>query len=99
MSNWELYKGNTKLANIKEVGIDQPWFIGEFFPCPGFDKYRPIFERAEKFIKNDEFDSEESEKTFKEIDELQLSIKRIKDQKLFAEVMITLENNEIWWRI
>ena len=99
MNDWELFKGDIKLADIKQVDSDQPWFIGELSPCPEFEQFRPLFEKAQIFIKTEDFESEESESTFIEIEALQLSIKDIQNQKHYKEIMFTLENNEAWWRV
>lgn len=99
MEKWELYKDSIKIADIEQIGIDQPWFIGDFHPTKNYGSYQLLFLKAAQFIESDDFESDESNKTFEEIDALCLSIKRLSDNEIFNDVMISLKANEIWWRI
>jgi len=99
MEKWELYIGSIKIAEINQIGMDQPWFIGDFYPTDHYENYRPLFLRAARFIESEDFESEESNNTFEEIDALPLNIKRLADNKTFNQVMVSLTANEIWWRV
>lgn len=99
MSIWELYKENEKLAELRQEDLDQPWFIGELLPTPAFEKYRNLFERAQRFIEAEDFESKESEDTFIEIDNLKLLLIRMSDKREFDDVMLSVTGDEAWWRI
>ncbi|USD22781.1 hypothetical protein MJO52_06490 [Microbulbifer variabilis] len=99
MNIWELYNENEKLADLRQTDLDQPWFIGELIPTPAFDRYRNLFERAQRFIETEEFDSEESEDTFIEVDNLKLLLVRLSDKREFTGIMLSVTGNEAWWRI
>ncbi|WP_413662309.1 hypothetical protein ACG1BZ_13755 [Microbulbifer sp. CNSA002] len=99
MNIWELYKEDEKLADLTQTDLDQPWFIGVLVPTPAFDEYRNLFERAQRFIETEEFDSEESEDTFVEIDNLKLRLVRMSDKRVFKDVMLCVSGDEVWWRI
>lgn len=44
-------KDGIELAEIEATVSDFPWFVGRLTPKSDFDKYRPIFEKAEEYIK------------------------------------------------
>jgi CTP:phosphocholine cytidylyltransferase-like protein len=99
MERWELYKDKEKIADIDQIGADQPWLIGELHPTNLFNVHRDLFTKATRFIENDDFDSEESDKVFETIDELDLKIKRLSDGMVFENTMVSITGTEIWWRI
>jgi hypothetical protein len=96
---WELYIGAEKLADISMSGVDQPWFFGELSVQPPFEKYRPLFEKAYGFVKKGDFSSEESEEAAEAIDDLGLSLKDVAENKVYTDMMINIDDNEVWWRV
>jgi len=99
MKRWELYKGDEKIADINMSGVDQPWFIGELSALGSFEQYRPLFVRLNQFIKKGEFSSKDSEVAAEEIAVLGLSLKDVAENKVYSEMMINIDGDDVLWRV
>jgi hypothetical protein len=93
MKRWELYKGDEKLADIDMSGVDQPWFFGALSAHDPFERYRPVFERANRFVRKGDFSSKESEEAAEEIDVLGLSLKDVTENKIYTDMMINIDGD------
>jgi hypothetical protein len=55
MSTWILYKGETQLALIKQIGADFNVYIGEFKPYPAFYPYHHLLIKSYELLEAQDF--------------------------------------------
>lgn len=43
LRSWKLFSNSSLLANLENIGVDQPWFTCKFIPHPEFENHRDFF--------------------------------------------------------
>ena len=53
MPDYRVYRGDQLLGTLSRTGADMPWWDGTFDPAPGFDVFRPLFDRERELLNAD----------------------------------------------
>jgi hypothetical protein len=56
MADYHVYRGDQLLGTLTQTGMDMPWWEGTFSPGPGFEAFRPMFDRERELLNADRID-------------------------------------------
>ena len=52
--DYQVVRDGVLLGTLARTGSDQPWWLGDFDAAPGFESFRPVFERERELLEADD---------------------------------------------
>lgn len=88
--NFQLMQGKTLLATLTWFKTDQPWFCCRFEPTTAFAIAKPLFDEQRE--------NGGDEILFGKIDALGLVLRDVETGQEIADFLLTIEDDEAWFR-
>ena len=84
------------LGTLRSYDLDFPWLLCKFEPAEAFQQIKPLFDEESKLLEND--DMEKWEVAYSKIDNLNLELISIEDEKSISDFLLHIQDAEAWIR-
>ncbi|MGW6061925.1 hypothetical protein [Streptomyces sp. NPDC055189] len=92
-NEWRLLNGSALMGTIIVDEADMPWPCGRFPPEPGFNRFRPWFDKANASIEAEEF--ERFDKTYDRIED---ALTLLPPSGPVSGFLLRIDQDRAWFR-
>jgi hypothetical protein len=95
--SYTLMRGDTRLGELREYEIDQPWIRCRFVAESAFAEIRPLFEAEIQALQTEPGNEDVLDNTFEAIQALNLHLVG-NDEKYIGSMILHIHDNDAWFR-
>jgi len=84
------------LGTLRSYDLDFPWLLCKFEFTEAFQQIKPLFDEESKLLESD--DMEKWEVAYSKIDNLNLELINLEDEKSISDFLLHIQDDEAWIR-